>query len=132
MREADVRKDNLLNKNKKPAREKMLSSPKEIQKVSGLVTNEESKVEVVGGAVPSELESSFGATEKADIEKELKALMKRADAEAIKQDEMSEEETVQDLEKDLKEELFEDKQLSSGNGRRDQRCAGHRCPSRPT
>ena len=45
------------------------------------------------------MESSFGATEEVDIEKEIKALMKRADAEAIKQDEMSEEEIVQDLEK---------------------------------
>ena len=72
MREADVGEDGLLNKNKKPAREKVLTSPKEIQKVPGLVTNEESKVKVVGGAVPSELESRFGATEEADIEKKSK------------------------------------------------------------
>ena len=111
MREADVGQDDLLNKNKKPAREEVLPSPKEIKKVPGLVTIKESKLEVVGGAAPSELESSFGATEKANIEKEIEALMKRADAKAIKQDEMLEEEIAQDMENDLKEELSEDKQL---------------------
>ena len=77
----------------------MLPSSKEIKKVPGLATNEESEVEVVRGAVPSELESSFGATEKADIEKEIEALMMRADVEAIKHDEMLEEEIAQDMEK---------------------------------
>ena len=49
--------------------------------------------------MPSELGSSFGATEKAKIEKEIEVLMKRADAEAIKHDEMLEEEITQDMEK---------------------------------
>ena len=70
-READIGQDDLLNKNNNPAREEVLPSSKETKKVPGLATTEEFEVEVVGGAVPSELESSFGATdtEKADIEK---------------------------------------------------------------
>ena len=98
-READVGQDNLLNKNIKHTREEVPPFSKEIKKVPGLATNKESEVEVVGGAVPSKLESSFGATEKADIEKEIKTLMMRADVEAIKHDDMLEEEIAQDMEK---------------------------------
>ena len=68
----------------------MLPSAQKIQKGSEFEKNEESKVEVVEESKSSELESSFWATVKADIEKEFKALMKRADDEAIKQDEMLE------------------------------------------
>ena len=98
-RGADVGRDDLLNKNKKSAREEVLPSPKGIQKVQGLMINKEAKVKVVGGAVPNEVESCFGAAEKANMDKEFEALLKRAEAEAIKQDEMLEEEFAQDMEK---------------------------------
>ena len=85
-------------KNNNPAREKLLPSAQKVQKGSEFEKNKESKVKVVEESKLSELKSSFWATAKADVEKEFEALMKRADDEAIKQDEMLEKEMVQDLE----------------------------------
>ena len=106
----DVGLNHLPLKNKKSTCERVLPSAQKIQKVPGLMTNEESKVGVVGESESSESESSLGATDKVEIEKELKALMDIAAAEAIKQDEMLEEEMVRDLEKDLNKDQAEDLQ----------------------
>ena len=66
------------------------------------MTNEESKVEVVGEYESSVSESSLGATEKVEIEKELEALMERANDQAIELDKTLEEGVVQDPEKNWK------------------------------